>query len=541
MITYYELTDTREIAALRDYLVLALRTTGPSPSEDRIFQLGMLRVEDGQIVNRNSTLIQPGVPIPEEIRAETGISDDDAARGLSYAQITASLAALLPDSVVVADEEALGFVRQMLEEAGHDGSFAFVDVRTLAASLLPEDVPQEPEALAEALGAEAEESAGILHEAALRHAILCACQDLIATDDAAQAEAEPETEPEAEADEAEPEAETAGDAPAAAPEKPTKKQSGIFPLIHIKPRQSQKKRRPRRELLAGVWEMSSEDFISYAAAIASVVAAWIFFPSWSSLLFVLAAVIFLPLRPLRRQFRRWHLGGWRVLVLAAAVFALGVLIQPHTPGGGKTRGNNDGAPAFIILSWNEEGEYGQPWTALNDEGEEESYIAFHLPIGIYRVLNNNAASAKVTICDDVPQEKSTDIQDLLLEESSRTVTVLASKAKELTLDEGQHLRLSENAENVIFQYLGEIPEEVVNEKEEEDDPNATAITAWVNGKEVRMRKSASVSAFIMGTFDTGKEVLVTGTTGDWTAVTVDNQKGYIYSRYITYEKPAGVE
>jgi hypothetical protein len=272
-----------------------------------------------------------------------------------------------------------------------------------------------------------------------------------------------------------------------------------------------------------------------------VIAALIFFPSWSSLLFLLAAVVFLPLRPLRRRFRRWHLGGWRVLVLGAAIFALAVLIQPHTPGSGKTRGSNDGPPAFIIISWNEEGEYGEPWTAVNDEGEEESYIAFHLPIGIYRVLNNNAASAKVTICDDVPQEKSTDIQDLLLEESSRTVTVLASKAKELTLDEGQHLRLSENAENVIFQYLGEIPEEVVNEKEEEDDPNATAITAWVNGKEVRMRKSASVSAFIMGTFDTGKEVLVTGTTGDWTAVTVDNQKGYIYSRYITYEKPAGVE
>ena len=196
-----------------------------------------------------------------------------------------------------------------------------------------------------------------------------------------------------------------------------------------------------------------------------------------------------------------------------------------------------GPPAFIILSWNEEGEYGQPWTAENDEGVEESYIAFHLPVGIYRVLNNNAASAKVTVCDDVPEEKSEDIQDLLLEESTRTVTVLASKSKELTLDEGQHLRLSENAENVIFQYLGEIPEVVEDEKDESEDSNATAITAWVNGKEVHMRKSASVSAFIMASFDTGKEVLVTGETGDWTAVTVDNQEGYIYSRYITYEKP----
>lgn len=530
MITYYELTDLREIAALRDYLVLALQTTGPSPAEDRIFQLGMLRVEDGEIVNRNSTLIQPGRAIPEEIAAQTGISDADAARGLSYEQIGKSLASLLPDSVVVADEEALGFVRQMLEDAGHDGRFSFVDVRTLAQSLLPEGAPEEPEALAALLGAEAEEAPGILHEAALRHAVLCACQERLLADEGAQAEAEAAPE------------EAADAAPEAEPErKSAKKKQGIFPLVHIQSRPAPKKKRRRRELLASVWDMSSEDFISYAAAIASVIAAWIFFPSWSSVLFLLAAVIFLPLRPLRRQFRRWHLGGWRVLALGAALFALAVLVQPHTPGSGKSRSSTDGPPAFIIISWNEEGEYGEPWTAVNDEGVEESYIAFHLPVGIYRVLNNNAASAKVTICDDVPQEKSTDIQDLLLEESSRTVTVLASKGKELTLNEGQHLRLSENAENVIFQYLGEIPEEVVNEKEEEEDPNATAITAWVNGKEVRMRKSASVSAFIMATFDTGKEVLVTGTTGDWTAVTVDNQKGYIYSRYITYEKPAGVE
>ena len=94
---------------------------------------------------------------------------------------------------------------------------------------------------------------------------------------------------------------------------------------------------------------------------------------------------------------------------------------------------------------------------------------------------------------------------------------------------------------MIFQYLSEIPKVAANEKDQTEDPNATAITAWVNADKVRLRKSASVSAFIMAEFNTGKEVLVTGTTGDWTAVTVDNQKGYIYSRYITYEKPAGAD
>ena len=521
MLTYYELTSPQALAALRDYLVLALRSTGPDPAADRVFQLGMLRVEDGQIVNRNSALIDPGVPIPAELTGLTGISDADAARGLRYPQMAASLSKLLHDGVVIADEEALGFVRHMLEDEGFEGKFAFVDVRTLARSLLPELESDDPEAIAEALGAEAEAEPGILREAALRHAIFRACQALLPAGDAPDAEAAGE--------------ETEGAEPGEPAEKPERKKLRL-PQFKTARRHAPPKKK-RRDAFSGIWDLSTEDFIGYLAAIASVVAALIFLPSWSSLIYLLAAFIFLPIRFVRRRFRRWRLDGWRVLAIGLALFALASVLKPHTPGAGKPRSENDGPPAFIILSWNEEGEYGQPWTAENDEGVEESYIAFHLPVGIYRVLNNNAASAKVTVCDDVPEEKSEDIQDLLLEESTRTVTVLASKSKEITLDEGQHLRLSENAENVIFQYLGEIPVEVVDENEEKEDPNATAITAWVNGKEVRMRKSASVSAFIMATFDTGKEVLVTGETGDWTAVTVDNQKGYIYSRYITYEKP----
>lgn len=531
MITYYELTSPQAIAGLRDYLVLALRSTGPDPSVDRVFQLGMLRVQGSAVVNRNSTLIDPGRPIPPELSERCGITDADAARGLSYPQMAFSLAALLLEGVVVADEEALGFVAKMLEAEGYEGKFAFVDVRTLASSLWPEQGYLECEALCGALSLRPEEAPGILHDASLRFSVLQACQEKIGVPDRGAPE-EPAAAPDA------------VQTPIRQQEPPKteeKKKKGLFPLIPLKSRPAPRKRRQKKDLLGNVWEMSTEDFVSYGAAIASVIAALIFLPSWASLLFLLAAVVFLPLRPLRRFFRRFQLSGWKLLLLGVALFVLACVVKPHTPGSGKAHTTDDGPPSFIILTWNETGEYGENWTAVNEDGSEESYIAFHLPSGIYRVLNNNTASAKVTVCDDVPEEKSVDIQDLALEESSRTVTVLASKSKEITLNEGQHLRLSEKAENVIFQYLSEIPEVAANEKDQTEDPNATAITAWVNADKVRLRKSASVSAFIMAEFNTGKEVLVTGTTGDWTAVTVDNQKGYIYSRYITYEKPAGAD
>ncbi len=540
MITYNELTSPQAIAGLRDYLVLALRSTGPDPGVDRIFQLGMLRVENGEIVNRNSTLIDPGMPIPAGITEESGITDEDAARGLSYPQMAASLAKLLLDGVVIADEDALGFVRTMLEENGFGGSFSFVDVRAYLALEHPELAELDPAQIAEALEIRAEEAPGILQDAALRYALLQQCQRYAASPgDSREAPLPPASDA---PDEAAEEADSSQTPPPSAGQKPEKTaKKGLFPLIRLKPRQAPRKKRRRRDRLEGVWDLSTEEFIGYGAALISAVAALIFLPSWASLLFLLAGLVFLPLRPVRRLFRRIGLDGWKILVLGAALFVLASVVKPHTPGGGRVKKADDGPPSFIILTWNEPGEYGEEWTALNDDGVEERYIAFHLPTGIYRVLNNNVASAKVTVCDDVPEEKSVDIQDLLLEESTRTVTVLASKSKEITLDEGQHLRLSEDADNVIFQYLGEIPEVVEEDKDEQEDPNATAITAWVNGTEVRMRKSASVSAFIMATFDTGKEVKVTGESGDWTAVTVDNQKGFIYSRYITYEKPAGVE
>ena len=504
MITYYELTSPQAIAGLRDYLVLALRSTGPDPSVDRVFQLGMLRVQGSAVVNRNSTLIDPGRPIPPELSERCGITDADAARGLSYPQMAFSLAALLLEGVVVADEEALGFVAKMLEAEGYEGKFAFVDVRTLASSLWPEQGYLECEALCGALSLRPEEAPGILHDASLRFSVLQACQEKIGVPDRGAPE-EPAAAPDA------------VQTPIRQQEPPKteeKKKKGLFPLIPLKSRPAPRKRRQKKDLLGNVWEMSTEDFVSYGAAIASVIAALIFLPSWAR---------------------------WKLLLLGVALFVLACVVKPHTPGSGKAHTTDDGPPSFIILTWNETGEYGENWTAVNEDGAEESYIAFHLPSGIYRVLNNNTASAKVTVCDDVPEEKSVDIQDLALEESSRTVTVLASKSKEITLNEGQHLRLSEKAENVIFQYLSEIPEVAANEKDQTEDPNATAITAWVNADKVRLRKSASVSAFIMAEFNTGKEVLVTGTTGDWTAVTVDNQKGYIYSRYITYEKPAGAD
>jgi DNA polymerase-3 subunit epsilon len=52
-----------------------LETTGTTPTGDRVTEIGIVRVSDGELVDEWSTLVDPECPIPEEIQALTGITN----------------------------------------------------------------------------------------------------------------------------------------------------------------------------------------------------------------------------------------------------------------------------------------------------------------------------------------------------------------------------------------------------------------------------------------------------------------------------------
>ena len=55
----------------------------------------------------------------------------------------------------------------------------------------------------------------------------------------------------------------------------------------------------------------------------------------------------------------------------------------------------------------------------------------------------------------------------------------------------------------------------------------------INANGVNFRESASTYSAIRGCFDKGTVVTVTGTSGSWTACTVNGVSGYVYSSYVT--------
>ena len=64
------------------------------------------------------------------------------------------------------------------------------------------------------------------------------------------------------------------------------------------------------------------------------------------------------------------------------------------------------------------------------------------------------------------------------------------------------------------------------------------VYAYVKGTEVRFRKAPSLEGAIIDSMQNGQQVQVLGVTGEWTHVAVQNEKGYIFSQFLTNEDPA---
>ena len=56
---------------LQDFTALDLETTGLNPKTDKIIEIGAVKVENGQIVDRFSTFVNPKEPIPYKIEELT--------------------------------------------------------------------------------------------------------------------------------------------------------------------------------------------------------------------------------------------------------------------------------------------------------------------------------------------------------------------------------------------------------------------------------------------------------------------------------------
>jgi DNA polymerase-3 subunit epsilon len=97
----------------RPLVFLDLETTGATAAFDRITEIGLIEVENGEYAGEWSTLVNPQKRIPPFIEALTGISNEMVDRAPTFAAVSIELHARLSGKLVVAHNARFdyGFLR----------------------------------------------------------------------------------------------------------------------------------------------------------------------------------------------------------------------------------------------------------------------------------------------------------------------------------------------------------------------------------------------------------------------------------------------
>ena len=84
------------------FVCVDTETTGLIPLRDRIIEIGLLRIEGGEVTARFQTLLQPDVMLPAIITEITGITDDDLVTAPRFGDVAEQIASLLDGALFVA-------------------------------------------------------------------------------------------------------------------------------------------------------------------------------------------------------------------------------------------------------------------------------------------------------------------------------------------------------------------------------------------------------------------------------------------------------
>ncbi len=84
------------------FCVIDLETTGGSPTDSEITEIGALKVRMGEVTGSFQTLVDPGRPVPAFIRLLTGISDEMLIEAPPIEAVLPDLLEFIGGSVIVA-------------------------------------------------------------------------------------------------------------------------------------------------------------------------------------------------------------------------------------------------------------------------------------------------------------------------------------------------------------------------------------------------------------------------------------------------------
>ncbi len=157
----YLVDDLHEIATnekgqnfKQDFVVFDIETTGFSPVENRIIEIGAVKVSGGKIVDRFSTFVNPEVPIPFEIEKLTSITDAMVIDAEKIESVLPDFLKFCEGCMLVAHNAGfdMGFIMENCDRQGISHDFTYIDTVGIARIMLPTQAKHTLDAVAKALG-----------------------------------------------------------------------------------------------------------------------------------------------------------------------------------------------------------------------------------------------------------------------------------------------------------------------------------------------------------------------------------------------------
>ncbi|MCR5591129.1 MAG: PolC-type DNA polymerase III [Lachnospiraceae bacterium] len=143
----YVVDDDKKVAVLPNdhtiddsFVVFDLETTGFSPIDNNIIEIGAVKIEGGKITDRFSTFVNPKEPIPYRIEKLTGINDKMVEDAPFVNDALTQFRSFIGDAVLVAHNASfdMGFLMAKEEAAGFDSVHSYVDTLGMSRLLVPE-------------------------------------------------------------------------------------------------------------------------------------------------------------------------------------------------------------------------------------------------------------------------------------------------------------------------------------------------------------------------------------------------------------------
>ncbi len=158
------------------YVVFDIETTGFSAQNDRIIEIGAVRVENGAVSEKFSTFVNPGIPIPFRIERLTGINDSMVMSAPPIEEVLPEFLKFCEGAALVAHNASfdVGFISCNAGRIGADFDPTVLDTVSLARLLLPQLGRFKLDTVAKALGISLENHHRAVDDAGCTAEIFCA-------------------------------------------------------------------------------------------------------------------------------------------------------------------------------------------------------------------------------------------------------------------------------------------------------------------------------------------------------------------------------